>query len=337
MAQQYTLVVLNTNLAATASTLSAGINNARQVAGTDYLFSGPSNAAVWNGVALTDLGQLPNTSGFAGANAINNHGVVVGWDISAGPQGYQTYPYGATFAAIFSAAGATPLASIGYLNDSANGINDYDEIVGFSQGNDQSGGKSITYPVIWTHGSPTALPTLGGTSGSASGINNAGQVAGYAQLAGDAVSHAVIWNSGVPTDLGTLGGTNSAATAINAGGQVVGWADTSSGAQDATIWNGTTATDLGPGIANAVNKYGQAVGQSSSNLGISTAMLWENGHSIDLTALIPVAVGVTLDKANGINDCGWIVADGIGPLYNTGTNSFLLIPVPDRTKPIPGC
>ena len=50
------------------------------------------------------------------------------------------------------------------------------------------------------------------------------------------------------TDLGTFGEAYSTPTAINSTGQVVGYSNTTGDtANHATIWNGTTATDLGRG------------------------------------------------------------------------------------------
>lgn len=98
------------------------------------------------------------------------------------------------------------------------------------------------------------------------------------------------------TDLGTLGGASSSAYGINSSGQVVGWSDTGKndvarGNVRATLWNVTTASDLGalvewaPSIAYSINDLGQVVGQSyTGNGGSQHATLWNGAAMTDLTA-----------------------------------------------------
>ena len=71
------------------------------------------------------------------------------------------------------------------------------------------------------------------------------------------------------TDLGTLGASyrESWAIGINNSGQVAGDSITSDGTFRATIWNGTTPTDLGTlggraSEAFGINNAGQVVGNS---------------------------------------------------------------------------
>jgi probable HAF family extracellular repeat protein len=328
MAQKYTLVPLPFDQTEYFASNTRGINNANQVVGSLDLpsYDGASNAVIWNEVgnnifAATNLAEVTNTAGVANGLAINDQGEVVGENYV----GYE-YPFGPVQAAIFTPTVAYTLDSAGYENSSAFGINDNGVIAGYSTGNVHSSGRAIQYPVVWMphEESPTFLETLGGTGGTANAINDAGQVAGYAQLRGDVSGHAVIWNSGVATDLGTLGGTYSVANAINATGQVAGWADTSAGVQDAVIWDGAAKSDLGPGAATAINKYGQAVGTTPNG-----PALWAYGRTIYLNDLIPSSSGVTLVQPNGINDCGWIVVDGV----SSANVSYVLIPVDSY----PGC
>jgi probable HAF family extracellular repeat protein len=91
------------------------------------------------------------------------------------------------------------------------------------------------------------------------------------------------------TPLGTLGGNQSEAFGINDSGQVVGYSRLSGDQENhATLWNGTTATDL--------NNFLDA---STMNEG------W------------------ILSEARGINDNGWIV--GYATNSNTGyEHAFLL-------------
>jgi probable HAF family extracellular repeat protein len=116
---------------------------------------------------------------------------------------------------------------------------------------------------------PTTQPS------SAAGINANGQATGAAPWL-DPVSfsqfnHAYRYTSGTKTDLGALLGPddNSAGAAINDSGVVAGSSGSSSGQAHATIWNGTTITDLGllPGavssFATGINASGHVVGTSS--------------------------------------------------------------------------
>ena len=90
--------------------------------------------------------------------------------------------------------------------------------------------------------------------------------------------------------LDSLGGTISSATGINASGQIVGVSYTAgNAAYHATLWNDTTATDLGilPGAAGgqaiAINAPGQVVGASDAHatlwIGTTATSLSTSGYS----------------------------------------------------------
>ena len=123
------------------------------------------------------------------------------------------------------------------------------------------------------------------------------------------------------TDLGTLGGSNSSAAAINNVGQIVGWADTSgNSALRATLWNGTTTTDLGTlgdgeySGATAINNSGQIVGYSriaTSNSELH-ATLWSGTTATDLGTL-----NGTNSYAFGINNSGQVAGYYVG--FGAGT------------------
>jgi probable HAF family extracellular repeat protein len=144
------------------------------------------------------------------------------------------------------------------------------------------------------------LGTLGGSTATASGINTLGQVVGSSTTTADAATHAFLYSQGIMTDLGTLGGTSSWASGINDTAQVVGSSSLASGLTHATLWDGTTATDLDPGdtavasSANGINNAGTIIG----NLGIAAAYFFGGGS--------PSEIGYP-ESANAISSGGIVV------------------------------
>jgi len=244
-----------------------GVNNRGQVVGSSGV--SPSVPVIWNGTTPTALGTFSGSSDSFGTS-INNRGQIVG---------YSYFFNGNTEAALATSwIGTTPtaLGSLGGNVSGASAINNSGQIAGLSQ---LPNGDFRA--VIWNRTTtPTNLGTLGGNSSAAYGINNRGQVVGFAALA-DGTNRAVIWTGTTPTVLGMLpGATSAGASSINNRGQVVGNSTfcqapsppTCSGPFRATIWNGTTPTDLGmlPGaflsFATAINNAGQVVGASDLDL-----------------------------------------------------------------------
>ena len=121
------------------------------------------------------------------------------------------------------------------------------------------------------------------------------------------------------TDLGLLAGsTYNEARGINVSGQVIGASYFTPVLTHATLWNGTTATDLGTlggtsSLAWAVNASGQVVGEHSFADSTTRAVLWNGTTATDLGTL-----GGRDSYAKGINASGQVVGSSNianGPLH----------------------
>jgi probable HAF family extracellular repeat protein len=150
-----------------------------------------------------------------------------------------------------------------------------------------------TRPIAWDGAAVVEIGSFGGTRGEANDINNAGKVTGWSNLPDDAVAHAYVWDGNTFVDIGTLpDGLNSIGYSINKAGDVAGKADISG-----VGWR---------------------------------AFLWDRKQLYDLNELVdasdPLKPFVTLAEARGINDRGWIVANGAD--VRTGqTHGYLLTPI----------
>jgi len=105
--------------------------------------------------------------------------------------------------------------------------------------------------------------------------------------------------------------------------------DIGTGDRHAVVFQNGSVTDLTPNLpapqqsfANWVNKSGQIVGGSAG-----AAFIWQNGVGTDLNTLIPAGSGITLTSADGVDDNGQIVANGMKTGSSTG-KTFLLTPRP---------
>jgi probable HAF family extracellular repeat protein len=324
-----------TSYVAPANPLS-GINNAStvQVAGE----GANALAYVWDSIhGLQDIGTVGKETN-SKAVSINNAGQVVGvswsyirhdkhgviyyttiedgfsWTSSSGMTSLgNAFPVGINSSGqIAGNTGSSEEASLwdgkkwiqlgilpGGTYSAALGINDYGQVVGYSE-NDNS---SFFHGFLWTPSSPnstsgtmTDLGTIFSSPGGswASAINSQGWLTGRSDdMNASGAGHAYVWvpsstngTAGSWTDLGTLavnpspGLSQSEGNAINGSGVVVG--------------------DANPAGATSQNQFVAVVWQPGTNGSYSIS---------DLNNLIPSGTGWTLTRADAVNDQGQIVVE----------------------------
>jgi probable HAF family extracellular repeat protein len=296
------------------------INNAGQVAGiADNPDVNYDRAYLWDpNTGIQDLGSL-NGHGSEGF-ALNNLGQVTGF--SDVPNAFHAFLSGDTGLVDLGTPGGD--FSVGYA------VNDQGDVAGAAT--IVPGNGAPFRPALYTAGAMQDLGTLGGNSGEAHGMNSSDHVVGWSQTASNVV-HAFFYSPDAGlVDLGTPdGATDSTAFAINESDQVTGSAGVN-GNQRAFLYTSSGGfQDLGtlPGdafsIAYGINNLGQTVGTSGLPMQGSSAVLFDGGQVSDLNSLIPPDSGITLQRANGINDQGQIVVEGFDNASHQ-PHSYVLTP-----------
>jgi len=303
----------------------AGYANASADDIANSTFFGDSSF-LWQNSTITPLPGLPGAIDTI-AFSLNNKGQVVGRSTPAGEGSHAVlWDHGVIQ--------SLPLLP-GDVRGGALMINDRGQAVGFSR----NPALGVRHAALWYKGTVSQLPPLpgGGAFDEGLGINEIGQIVGWSGPA-SGLEHIALWDKDGVHDLGTLGGDWGEAVAINNKGQIVGTSVTASNALEPFLWENGVLTDLGVlagdegGVALGINKQGQIVGVSGTsivngqqgNIYTSHAVLWENGLMIDLQTKIPTGFGWTITSANGINDFGQIVAQGV---YNGILRAVLLTPI----------
>jgi probable HAF family extracellular repeat protein len=259
---------------------------------------GPTFGQTYTATALPSLG-----GSFTVVTGINSAGAVVG---------YSSTPAYVMHGVLWKSGTATDLGTLGGTLSYACAINDTGSVVGYAA----IAGDAAIHAVLWNGSARTDLGVIAGSWSYGYAINASGQTVGASTTAAgvDHYLNAMLWSSGQAVNLGTLGGVTgsprgSYAMAINATGTVVGFSDTAtSGAQHATRWNGTTASDLGTlggdsSAAYAINANGLIVGQSdvANDTGLH-ATQWSGATVTDLGTL-----GGRTSFAVAVNTAGQIV------------------------------
>jgi probable HAF family extracellular repeat protein len=307
-----------------AQSAAVGINNAGQVVGKSwttqeifekkgqgYYFKTTEDGFLWSSsTGMKDFGDNVFPTG------INRSGEVSG-SVVASSLDQASLWNGTNWLALGNLPG-------GVYSD-AYGINDYGQVVGYSQINNNT--ENLPNAFLWTPSSPNStsgsIINLGSFlspgDSTAVAINNQGWVTGNAavplsQPIGGiiGVDHAFLWKpssangtTGTMIDLGTLdpkalGGLGQSwGLAINRSGVVVG------------LSNPTSATQQDPR---------------------TDAVIWQPGSNgtyalSDLNNLIPSGSGWTLFRADAINDSGQIVVEAQNSSLS-GLYALLLTPSP---------
>jgi probable HAF family extracellular repeat protein len=306
------------------------LNNRNQIVGStsDPRRVGRSVAFIWDRVrGMRALGTLPgHDSSFA--EDINDAGKVVG---SSGD-----FETGAHLSFIWDKInGMRELdASLGGNTHGARGINRFGEVVGSSH--TASGIEHAFFRD--RRGDVFDLGTLSNVNPItfALAVNDRGTVVG-SDSGGPALSHAFIWDERPGMrPLGEPADTSVTPSAINNKGEVVGlfsppdrnrafrWT-ARDGFQDLGSLGGPS-TD-----AHAINRWGVIVGASQKADLSGAPFIWNRRSGMrNLEEMVdptsPPAPHARLGSAQGINDLGWIVTEGVDLRDTNSTHTFLLAP-----------
>jgi probable HAF family extracellular repeat protein len=230
--------------------------------------------------------------------------------------------------------GIKDLGTLGGAESAANGVNDYGQVVGWS---DSPGNTEALGFITGRNGvGMTRLGALGGTEfgTSGNGINNLGRVVGYTETSDASIGAFITGPNGTGiTNLDTLNGYLNIANAINNSGLVVG-NYYPNGSLDPRAFitgpNGTEVRDLDLGMlgnnknitASSINDYGQVAGSYyTKDNAMHAYVTGANGSGV---------TDIGTGRATGINDFGqvigrdgWSAAPFVDGVNVNASSSFL--------------
>ena len=294
---------------------ASAINGIGQVVGGAHVTEEVRHAFLWQDGIMTDLDTFDSEDSFA--SSVNSRGQIVGWARRSD---------GLDYACLWENGSMELLDGPGGPPGTARCINDIGQIAGQRDRRVDPvyGGPGLA--VLWD--GPTSIELCTAACfgqdayrrhGSAAfAINNAGQIVGSAP--GDP---AFLWDAGEITLFGLAETRSAYACAINDRGQVVGWAQVNDDQCHAFLWDSGRIVDLGTlggpeAAALGINIHGSVVGRSftaeinSDGEPIEErGFLWQDGILMDLNALLQPDSGWLVTAAEGIDDAGRIVGEGI--------------------------
>ena len=318
-AQKYTLVDLGNG--STGLSSPRAINNDGIAVGFSLEARPPfgHHPFRWHDGTSLDLGTFGGPIGFA--VSINSTGKIVGsadlpierkraflWSEDIGLQNLGILP--------------------GYQQSLAYGINDYDQIVGFSVTPNPFGSSE---PFLWQKGEMISLGAYAGyIFNQALKINNWGLVIGYSNNTNFTPgSRPWLWYKDFYELPELIKGEGAVPHAVNDLGQIVGMAFLAPTNAVACLWDNGEIINLdtlsdGNSAAWGINQIGQVVGSFNLN-SQRRAFLWHKGTMVDLNDYLPPGYEAwRLDTAFYINDNGTIVGEAF--VTNRGWRGFMLIP-----------
>ena len=283
--------------------VALAVNDNNQIVGRGATASG---AFLWDSGILTDLGVLPGMTS-SQAEDINASGWIVG---SSGCRAVLWTPkLGGGYNQ------PQDLGTLGGTCSEATAINDDGTVAGDSR----LSGDAVSHAVIWNATGIHDIQTIQGGQSFAFGINNVGQVVG--QWNGPTNQQAFRYTPTLPAGtqmqlLAGIGGPQGVALDISGTGKVVGWSEPAPGATlRATMWEGSTVTDLGTlggisSVGTAITDDGRVVGRSDTGVRRSGALQFV-GFLLTAEGMqnIGLSPGIDYAQAWDINSNGWIVGE----------------------------
>lgn len=243
----------------------------------------------------------------ASANAINDHGAIVGYVVTPG---------GHRRAVLWRHRTPQELGTLGGDESVATAINNRGQVVGWSltKGSD----TESMHAFLWEHGRMRDLGTVGGHRASeALAINDHGVVVGRTDESTGGLSRAWIWAKGAMRDLGTLhGGGSAGATGVNERGQVVGWSVVPDGSRHVFLYADGRMRDLG--IETDEN------GAQIDNQGVvatASGKVWRSGRVRGLCTGVCSVFGMNDrgEMVGGLGDyANWMAGEGTAAVWSRG-------------------